>query len=267
VKRDRDKRAIEAWLACYNDLNGTDFRVESYPDERERTAEAIDCLCRASDGKTLGLEHTRVEAFPGEMEDNARFLAVLGQLEKDPVLSDMGFQTTASIEVGSIPTGISWATLSADLAGFLRQLIPHLREGHHTISFAQRSVCLPISIEKQTVGQGQPGSFLIWRHWPGESNDPTVEKAFQKLPKLNASNADLKILLLEQDSVAGSVFSDVRAYFESKGFPPWLPDEIWLMWSAAFETEHYMHVAQLYPAMNRQKADWKDGIIRKKYAP
>jgi len=35
----------------------------------------------------------------------------------------------------------------------------------------------------------------------------TVEKALQKLSKLKASNADLNILLLEQNSVAGSVFS------------------------------------------------------------
>lgn len=45
------------------------------------------------------------------------------------------------------------------------------------------------------------------RYWPGKSNDMTVEKALQKLSKLKASNADLKILLLEQNSVAGSVFS------------------------------------------------------------
>jgi len=49
--------------------------------------------------QTLGLEHTRVEAFPGEMTDNARFMDVLGNLEKDPDLAEVGIQTSASIEV------------------------------------------------------------------------------------------------------------------------------------------------------------------------
>ena len=262
MKRDADKRAIGIWLDCYNKLNGTGFHVDSYPDEYERNTESIDALCRDSDGKTLGLEHTRVEAFPGEMTDNARFMEVLGRFEKDPDLAEIGVQTSASIEVGAIPKGISWETLGSHLGTFLKEHIIGLGLGSHALIFLQDSVSIPLRIEKRPYLTGQPGAFLVARHWPSKSNESTLRKAFEeKLPKLKASRADRKILLLEQNSVAGSVSSDLAKYFASHGLPKWMPDEMWQLWTAALETEQYMHVAQLHPDMNLRKADWKDGTI------
>jgi hypothetical protein len=266
MKRDADRKAIGIWLECYNNLNATDFHVDSYPDEDNRNIKSIDALCRDSCDLTIGIEHTRVEAFPGEMTDNARFLEVLGKLEKNPSLAEVGVLTTASIEVGVIPTGVDWKTLSSDLAAFLKEHVFKLGQGQHTLMFVQGSVLFPIEIEKRIHLKGQPGSFLVARHWPGKSNEPSLWKVFeQKLPKLKASQADQKILLLEQNSVAGSVLSDVASYFASQGFPAWLPDEIWLLWTGALETEQYMHVAQMYPKMSSHKADWKDGKISTKY--
>ena len=265
LRRDAERKAIGIWLECYNKLNRTSFRVDSYPEERDRSRESVDALCEDSCGRTLAVEHTRVEAFPGEMTDNARFMEVLGKLEKNPSFAEVGVQTTASIGVGTIPTGICWKTLGVDLAAFLKQTAFGLGEGLHTLKFLQGSVSIPIKIEKMPI-PGQPGSFLVARHWPGKSNEPTLRKAFEeKLPKLKSSTADQKILLLEQNSVAGSVLSDVATYFRSAGLPAWLPDEIWLLWTAAFETEGYMHVAQLYPRPSGKKADWKDGTVSTKY--
>ncbi len=112
---------MQIWLDCYNYLNAATYRVDASPDEDDRTAEGIDALCNDFGGNTLGLEHTRIEAFPGEMNDNARFMEVLGPLEKCPQLAQAGFQTTASIAVGSIPKGIAWKDLSHDLETFLKR--------------------------------------------------------------------------------------------------------------------------------------------------
>jgi hypothetical protein len=266
MKRDADKKAIGIWLECYNKLNGASFQVESYPDESDRSTESIDALCRDSGGKALGLEHTRVEAFPGEMTDNARFMEVLGRFEKDSTLAEVGVQTSASIEVGAVPKGISWRTLGSDLGVFLKQNVPGLGTGSHSLMFVQGSVSIPLRIEKRVYLPGQAGAFLAARQWPGKSNEPTMRKAFsEKLPKLKASTADRKILLLEQNSVAGAVSSDVAKHLASNGLPVWMPDEIWLLWTAALETEKYMHLARLHPDMNELKADWADGKITSKY--
>jgi hypothetical protein len=266
MKRDDDKRAIGIWLECYNNLSGTSFGVDSYPDEHDRNTESIDALCKDSQGRTLGLEHTRIEAFPGEMTDNARFMEVLGRLEKDPRLAEIGVQTSVSIEVGAIPKGISWNTLATDLAAFLMQRVSGLGLGFHTLVFVQGSVSIPLRIDRRIYLTGQPGSFLVARNWPGKSNESTVRKAFEeKLPKLKASSAGRKILLLEQNSVAGAVWSDVTKFFAAHGLPAWMPDEMWMLWTGALETEKYMHVAQLYPNISNLKADWSDGTITTTY--
>ena len=266
MRRDDDKKAIGIWLDCYNKLYGANYWVDSYPDELDRTTESIDALCKNSEGRTLGLEHTRIEAFPGEMTDNARFMEVLGKLEKDPSLAEIGVQTSASIEVGAIPKGISWDTLATDLAAFLSQHVFGLALGSHTLVFVQGAISIPLRIDKMAHRPGQPGSFLVGRNWPGKSNEPTVRKAFEeKLPKLKASNANIKVLLLEQNSVAGAVWSDVHKYFASQGLPAWMPDEMWMLWTGALETEKYMHVAELYPNLRNLKADWSDGRITSKY--
>jgi hypothetical protein len=41
MKRDADRKAIGIWLECYNNLNGTDFHVDSYPDEDNRNIKSI----------------------------------------------------------------------------------------------------------------------------------------------------------------------------------------------------------------------------------
>lgn len=266
MKRDNDKRAIGIWVDCYNNLRETDYRVDSYPDEHDRNTESIDALCKDSQGKTLGLEHTRIEAFPGEMTDNARFMEVLGRLEKDPSLAEVGVQTSASIEVGAIPNRIAWNTLSTDLAAFVRQNVFGFGLGSHPLIFVQGAVSIPLRIDKRPYLPDRPGSFLVARNWPGISNEPIVRKAFEeKLPKLKVSNANKKIFLLEQNSVAGAVWSDVHKYFEAQGLPAWMPDEIWMLWTAALETEKYMHVAELHPNLRNLKADWSNGTITTKY--
>jgi hypothetical protein len=266
MKRDADKKAIGIWLECYNSLNGTTFRVESYPDEQQRNVQSIDALCRASDGETLAVEHTRIEAFPGEKADNPRFLEVVGRFEKEPSLAELGVHTSVSIAVGAIPTGISWTTLGDDLGTFFEQNIPGRGLGSYDLMFTQGSVSIPVRIEKRTYLPGRPGVFLIARHWPGKINDSSVRKAFEdKLPKLRAASANRKILLVEQDSIAGAAYSDIERYVEANGWPLWMPDEVWQLWTAVLETEKYMHVAQLYPDMNGRRADWSDSKITSQY--
>jgi hypothetical protein len=73
MNRDTDKKAIGIWLECHNELNGTRFQIESYPDELDRNSQNIDALCLDSDGRSLGLEHTRVEAVKSLASPVGRF--------------------------------------------------------------------------------------------------------------------------------------------------------------------------------------------------
>jgi hypothetical protein len=103
---------------------------------------------------------------------------------------------------------------------------------------------------------------LIERTWPGMSNEPTIEKCLaEKLPKLDSAVADVKVLLLEQPGIAGSASQDLINYGQKWGRPKWLPDEIWLLRTAALETERYVHVSELHPLVNNRMVSWKDGQL------
>jgi hypothetical protein len=258
MNRERDKRVIQVFLDCYNTVGGTDYRVRSYPDEETRNSKRVDALCVNSHGKTLALEHTRLEAFPGEMSDTARFMAVMGQYDKDPALVEAGFHTAASIPVASIANGIHWETLSNDIGVFLRNCFP-FRNGTYT--FVQGHLSIPLTITKLATPT-MPGSFLVERTWPGKSNEATIEKCFaEKLPKLECAVADVKILLLEQPGIAAAASQDLINYGEKPRHPKWLPDEIWLLRTAALETERYVHVSEQHPIVNNRMASWKNGQV------
>jgi len=71
--------------------------------------------------------------------------------------------------------------------------------------------------------------------------------------------------LLEQNSVAGDVSSDVHKYFASQGLPAWMPCEMWLLMTSALETEKFMHVHELYPNLFDRIAGWRNGEIIPNY--
>jgi hypothetical protein len=265
MKREADQRVISIWLDCYNYLNGTDFQVHSYPDEHIRDRESIDAFCQDSDSRTLAVEHTRIEAFPGEMADNDPFLKVFGKFEGGSTLAEVGIFTGISIEVDAVPRGTSWEALGADLFAFLKQQVLGLGLGSHKLCFSRGTISMSLAVEKRNHLPDRPGVFLVSRRWPGRSNSSTIGKAFEdKLPKLKAFAADRKILLFEQNSVAGAIQSDLEDFFDSNGLPAWMPD-IWLLRTAALSSEDYLHLAQIYPCSHELQADWKGGRITSIY--
>lgn len=48
------------------------------------------------------------------------------------------------------------------------------------------------------------------------------------------------------------------------GRPKWLPDEIWLLRTAALEAEQYVHVSEQHPLVNNRMASWKNGQVTPK---
>ncbi len=261
-KIETDKRAVQIWLNCFNYIRSTDFVVDHHPDD-DNSRPNVDAICRDSSGNLIAVEHTRIQAFPGEKTDNARFEEVLGKLDKHPDLLERGMFTGLSIEVGAIPKGVNWEKMQQELVLFLQNHLPDLTVGRHQLTFSIGSFKLDLRIEKRPHLDGHPGLFLVSRRWPGVPNDATIRKAFDdKLPKLARSGAARKILLFEQDSIAGAVASDVDNYLASNVTDTaLLPDEIWCLWTAALETEQYAHAEILHPSFREEKANWSNGAV------
>ena len=87
-----------------------------------------------------------------------------------------------------------------------------------------------------------------------------------KLPKLASAKADVRILLFEQDSVAGDALTDTRQYLDSGAVrSSEMPDVIWWLITGALETENYAHSELIYPYDPNHLADWKAGVVTSNY--
>ena len=129
----KDKQALGIWLDCYNFLRSSHFLIESYPDD-DSSAPNVDAICYDSRSvRRIAVEHTRIQAFPGEKSDNAMFERLLGPLDMHPQLLEAGISTYVSIAVGSIPKGLDWPALQTQLLRYLRNHLPSLPVGGHQI--------------------------------------------------------------------------------------------------------------------------------------
>lgn len=105
-------------------------------------------------------------------------------------------------------------------------------------------------VTKMRSSAADDGTFGTGRFWPGDPGAELVLPALKnKLPKLSASSADIKILLLEKDAVAGSVEHqfgqlpdnpEVRALLSAV-------DQIWSVNTVSLETDSVIFTNQVMP--------------------
>jgi hypothetical protein len=140
--------------------------------------------------------------------------------------------------------------------------------GRRELVFECDTFRLPLTVERSALrAPGHPGYFFVGRRGTGSNNQDVVAKAFgDKLPKLLAAKADVRVLLFEQDSVAPYVPEDVQEYLDSGlASAAELPNEIWWLLTPLLMTDQYAHAALIYPSDRDQLADWKSGIVTSNY--
>jgi hypothetical protein len=251
MKNQRDKNVIEHWLTLYNRLTDDSYRAEDWPD-KDSSKKNIDAMCRDSDGQTLALEHTLIEPFAGEKTDRDRFMRTLATLENHPSLVLPGYRIIASQAVGSAPTGVDWSDIPRELLKHLPNVLPTLPEGKSEMAVPIGKCELPLRLEKRRSRVSGPGKFFTARGISGDTGpEPLIRALANKIPKLSASRADKKILLLEQDNVAGTIESQFGQIPEDHEIRKLLRDidEIWSVKTFALETENVIFTNLLVPSM------------------
>jgi hypothetical protein len=249
MKNQRDKNVIEQWLTLYNRLTGTSYRVEDWPDE-DSSKKNIDAMCRDLDAHNLALEHTLIEPFAGEKADRDRFMRTLGSLENHPSLVQPGYRFLVSQAVGSVPTGVDWNDIPRELLKHLPNVLPTLPEGNSEIAVSVGKCELRIRLQKQRLRVDVQGTFFTARGFSGDTGpEPLIRALANKIPKLSASSAEKKILLLEQDHVAGTIehqFEQIPGDHEIRKLLRDI-DEIWSAKTFALETENVIFTNLLMP--------------------
>ena len=104
----RDQQLVADFLSASNQAYGTSFTVVSRPEEEERRLPSVEAIARDNEGNTLAIEHTLIEPFEGKCQDDDRFMKVFGGLEGSPRLTLPGHNVELTVDVGAIPTGVSW---------------------------------------------------------------------------------------------------------------------------------------------------------------
>jgi hypothetical protein len=249
MRTPRDKHVIEHWLRLYNRLTGASYRVTAWPDI-DSSRENVDAVCIDDRGDLLAVEHTLIEPFQNEKADAAQFLQTLALLENDPALCLPGFTCLASQKVGAVPKGLPWAPVPTALRTELAKALPNLPEGRSTVSVDIGGKALDVWVQKMRTSPDDRGRFLTGRIGPGSPAPELMRNALvRKLPKLSAAQADKRILLLEKDSVAGTIENQYAQVRDETGIRSLRKgiDEIWVVITAGLDSENVIFTNPVDP--------------------
>lgn len=258
----RDQKLVSAFLNEYKQICGCTFEVKQWVDDCERNKPAVEAIAVDSvSGASLAIEHTLLQPFEGEKDDTQRFLAVIGDLEKDDSLKFPRYMITLHLKVGAIPKGIKWPDVNKTFEQWIRDNNTKFLDGDSKAEVDHNGLKIEIGISKIPLEHHEKGMLLFARYLPPPSLAEVIRTSFKKkLPKLVATTADKRILLFEENTpILGTVeihetIRNLSAEFaELKSV-----DEIWLLWTMVWDTEDYLSFTRIWPDIKT----WVNGNLQ-----
>ncbi len=243
----KERPIIELFLSAYE--NDT-WKTASLDWVEEKQDGAVEVIATRIDSTTLALEHTLIQPFVGEKFDSEKFIKAFSRIERNPDLILPERHLNLFIPVHAIPKGYDWEEVGEDLLAWLKQNhLGMLKEGDidHVVPVGHSSKAGPLklNITVQIMNlPGMAGNCLIARSGMPDNLSANVEKALRtKLPKLVATAANKRILMLERDKIA---LGDSRIYREVVALAPKFPnlsfvDEIWMAHTAILASEGWAY--------------------------
>lgn len=239
---DQDE-VIRRFIKQYNSCQDAQFAITRWPDKEERNQRACDAYAEALEVRPLAIEHTNIETFRQQKQDSARFLKVIGVLEKE--LRDVfPHDVTLVIPTFGIQTGTGWNGIRDTLREWLLTHVSALPFG---ATYPQiNGVPFRIGIgKKDRSGRG----FGVAR-WapPGlDTYDELAKIVAEALDNKNdqlqkyRENGDETILILESDDIATANHVMLyKAFLQASACVPMSNiDQVWLartIYSADFCT-------------------------------
>lgn len=137
---------LELWLQqqCAVSVQGE----RKYPDRLERSEKACDSILTTAPVPTA-VELTYIESFPGQREDDARFMKVLGAIEPE-VEGRLDGSLGITIPIRSIKTGRSWDKARAELT-------KKILEEHRQLPFSRRVIWIVDGLEFRVMRMRKEG--------------------------------------------------------------------------------------------------------------
>ena len=243
-----EKNVITRFVDNLNQALDSAYAVAEWPDDTNRSSKDVDAIAVDPAGKRLAIEHTLLQPFEGERYDTNAFLRTIARLDKSPDLVLDGFNVTLSVNVGAVRPGFPWDKVVPAVKEWYLANRASMPVGRTTHAVPGLPAPFQVVVGKSAT-TGTP-HFHVAREMPTDSLPQIVDKALSdKVPKLGAARADVKILLMEVGSLATDFGAAAELIEQLKHKYPGLAviDSVWTINTVALEDEDYSPSYLIWP--------------------
>lgn len=253
-----EERCIKAFISGYSDLKNSIFNIIEWPDQNNPGD--IDGL--ASDGhEVLAIEHTSIDSFGKQREDDAVFKKVFSPISKE-LNGCFDGRVTVIVPIKAVRLKKDQEKVSKDLKELLKKEIPNLPYGVSNLKSSDLSFDIKVIKDKSSrrlLGFARPAPENIKL---GERLKEAIEKKTKKFQR-NNYHKETKILLIENNDIALVSPVDFRIAWDTvfrKGIRNY-SDQIWYV-DSSIPSEYYIH-----PLFSIEKLNLEKGYKLVKLSP
>ncbi len=218
----KDKEVVNKFIGFLSRKDYPDLRVDSWPDEENRTSNDIDAIAGQ-----FAIEHTSIDTVENQRRNNAWFMDAIGDIEKE-LKGHFSFRLEVVIPYEGTQCKDRQAIKDA-MKSWLLTEAPRLAEGIHNVKGV---IGIPFNFHVDKSVKRQPG-LLFFRIEPNGSSlsvllRKQLDSKSEKLKRYKL-NGHITILLIESEDIAlmnhSKLTKEIRAGYN--GSLPTNVDQIW----------------------------------------
>ena len=202
IESDRQDRICAAVRDVLAERLGENIDLTDRPDRVERREPAVEEIWQSA-RCSFAVEHTRIEAFPGQVKDDQRFLKLVAPLEQ-ALSGTIPGRYGLRIDLGAATSArVPYESAQRTIAEWVQATAPTMAVG----SSAVLEGVLPFAVT--LTRDGSDGSILLVARWLDSSQDWAAQRLVRigsaldkKIPKLlRWSEGRESVLVLESDDL------------------------------------------------------------------
>ena len=253
---DRDKHLIHLFVEGLNEKTGSKYALVCHPDRENQQAasrtRAVDAVYSDPVRGKLAIEHTLLQMFIRQKEDDVRFSKVFEQLWSDRSLRVPGRLIDLLVRPLSIPKGSDWSLAAKTTYEWFMSVRLNLPDGESEHTIQGLPFDMGVTVDSSDITRWFPGAQgWVWvkRRLPEDSCRDVVRTALgTRLPKVAKEPAERHILLFE--CATPSSYREISGTIESLR-PEFTDlqriDAIWVVDTTAWETEWCAFYQAIWP--------------------
>ena len=245
-----DKQIVKLFLSGYAKATGSAFGEPVHPDEVLRDRPAVDAMATDEFGRTVAVEHTILQPFPGQNEAlHERLEKVFDPLKRQPV---PGRKIMITVADNSVKRGQTWARVAEAVENWFQGAKKSFPLGwsYHLIPMFDSELQMVITCKPMDGDRGVISIMYAHPRMKEQFVDAVVRSVERKIGKLIKTKADRKILLFQREWLA---YSDQDLCGVLDSLAPRFPglaqvDEIWIVDSVFRKREGFLGFDRVRPA-------------------